>query len=80
MLVFKLEPGERTTRDQIVETVSERLGCSREWTRDKIMPSIESALGGNNLVESPDGALRTPNNASSWTLWLEPPDEDSEES
>ncbi len=77
MLVFKLGPGEHASREEIVEIVSERLGRSREWTRDKIMPQIESALG-NNLVADPDGVLSTPNDATSWTLWLEPQDEESD--
>ncbi len=78
MLVFKLGPGERTSRDEIVEIVSERLGRNREWTREKIMPQIDSALGGNNLVADPDGVLSTPNDATYWTLWLEPQDEESD--
>ncbi len=80
-LVFKLQPGERTSRVGIVDIVSERLGSSWEWTRGKIMPEIESALG-TNLVEGADGVLRTVNDATIWTLWMEPPEEeeDSDES
>ena len=79
-LVFKLGPGERASRDQIVEIVSDCLGCRRDWTREKVMPQIDAAVGGKILVADADGVLRTPNDASSWTLWLEPPDEDSAES
>ncbi len=79
-LVFKLRPGERTTREEIVTDVSEHLGCSHEWVRDKISPHIESALSGKNLVADAEGVLQTPTSATSWTLWLDPPDEDSAES
>ncbi len=75
MLVFKLQPGERASRDEIVEIVSERLGSSREWTREKVMPEIDSALG-TNLVEGADGELQTVNDATIWTLWIEPPEGD----
>ena len=77
-LVFKLQPGERTTRVEIVEIVSERLASGCEWTRGQVMPEIESALG-TNLVEGADGELRTVNDATIWTLWIEPPEEDSDE-
>ena len=77
-LVFKLQPGERTSRVEIVDIVSERLGSGWEWTRGKIMPEIESALG-TNLVEGADGELRTVNDATIWTLWMEPPEEDPDE-
>ncbi len=73
-LVFKLLPGERTSRVEIVDKVSELLGSDWEWTRGKIMPDIQSALG-TNLVESADGGLRTVNDATIWTLWMEPPEE-----
>ena len=76
-LVFKLQPGERTSRVEIVDIVSERLGSDWEWTRDKVMPDIESALGAN-LVEDADGVLRTVNDATIWTLWMEPPEEASD--
>ncbi len=75
MLVFKLQPGERTSRDEIVDIVAERLGSSREWTRGQVMPEIDSALG-TNLVEGADGELQTVNDATIWTLWMEPPEED----
>ncbi len=78
MLVFKLGPGEHASREEIVEIVSERLGRSREWTRAKITPQIESALG-SSLVADADGVLRTSTAATNWTLWLEPPEEDSDE-
>ena len=77
-LVFKLQPGERTSRVEIVDIVSERLGSDWEWTRGEVMPEIESALG-TNLVESADGELRTVNDATIWTLWMEPPGDDSDE-
>ncbi len=77
-LVFKLQPGERTSRVEIVDIVSERLGSDWEWTRGKIMPDIESALG-TNLVEDANGVLRTVNDATIWTLWMEPPAEDPDD-
>ena len=73
MLVFKLEPGEQTSRDEIVEAVSLRVGRSRQWTQEQVIPQIDSALG-SNLVEDANGALRTPTAATSWTLWLETED------
>ncbi len=76
-LVFKLLPGERTSRVEIVDKVSELLGSDREWTRGQVMPDIESALG-TNLVEGADGELRTVNDATIWTLWPEPQDEESD--
>ncbi|MEE9279669.1 MAG: hypothetical protein V3V67_05800 [Myxococcota bacterium] len=75
MLVFKLQPGERTSRMEIVEIVSERLGSDWEWTRGQVMPEIDSALG-TNLVEGADGELQTVNDATIWTLWMEPPEQD----
>ena len=78
MLVFKLGPGEHASREEIVEIVSERVGRSREWTRAKITPQIESALG-SSLVADADGVLRTSNAATSWTLWVDPLEEDSDE-
>ncbi len=77
-LVFKLQPGERTSRVEIVDIVSERLGSDWEWTPGQVMPDIESALG-TNLVEDADGVLRTVNDATIWTLWMEPPREDADE-
>ncbi len=76
-LVFKLQPGERTSRVEIVDKVSELLGSDWEWTRGQVMPDIESALG-TNLVEDADGVLRTVNDATIWTLWMEPPEEASD--
>ncbi len=77
-LVFKLQPGERTSRVEIVDKVSELLGSDWEWTRGEVMPDIESALG-TNLVEDADGVLRTVNDATIWTLWMELPEEASDE-
>ncbi len=62
---------------EIVDKVSELLGSDWEWTRGQVMPDIESALG-TNLVESADGELRTVNDATIWTLWMEPQDEESD--
>jgi hypothetical protein len=64
---------------EIVDKVSELLGSDWEWTRGEVMPDIESALG-TNLVESADGQLQTVNDATIWTLWMEPPEEASDES
>ncbi len=69
MLVFKLQPGERTSRMEIVDAVAERLGSDWEWTRGQVMPEIDSALG-TNLVEGADGELQTVNDSTIWTLWI----------
>ncbi len=79
MLVFTLRPGETTTRDGIIREVSQRLGCDQTWVAERANPTIDGGLVAGLLVEA-NGLLRTPNSAAIWTLQMEVPDEESDES
>ncbi len=73
MLVFKLDPFEAATADQIVRAAAILMNADEDSVREHVTAQIDAAIKDGSLVQSSDGKLRPPRSAA-WTLHMEAED------